>query len=203
MFYEARTPDFFVSLTGASFIIDPDGRIIRWSDGATELTGMTEAESLGRQVSDMVHARDHRGRKMGTPGCEVFRLADAHSPIRPFEAEILDAAGSPMRVRCVIMNVDAGTDAGRYLVFQLHPLTETDAPRVMPERAPVPGRSRLTARENEVLRLLAQGRGTADIGKELAISPTTARNHIQSILRKLGVHSRLQAAAWAYRRGLV
>jgi DNA-binding NarL/FixJ family response regulator len=61
----------------------------------------------------------------------------------------------------------------------------------------------LTDREREILRLLADGKDNADIGRELYISPSTVKNHISAILPKLGVHNRIQAAVYAVRRGLV
>jgi DNA-binding NarL/FixJ family response regulator len=62
--------------------------------------------------------------------------------------------------------------------------------------------SRLTRREREVLSLLVDGAGTEAIANELVISPQTARTHIQHILSKLGVHSRLEAAALVNEGGL-
>jgi DNA-binding NarL/FixJ family response regulator len=61
----------------------------------------------------------------------------------------------------------------------------------------------LSEREREILRLLADGRDNAEIGRELYISPSTVKNHISAILSKLGVHNRIQAAVYAVRRGLV
>jgi len=56
--------------------------------------------------------------------------------------------------------------------------------------------SRLTRREREVLALLAEGADNDGIAQTLVISPQTARTHIQNVLGKLGVHSRLEAAAF-------
>ena len=61
----------------------------------------------------------------------------------------------------------------------------------------------LTDREAEVLRLLAAGRDNAGIAQELYISPRTVKNHISSILAKLHVDNRIQAAVYAVRKGLV
>jgi two-component system nitrate/nitrite response regulator NarL len=61
----------------------------------------------------------------------------------------------------------------------------------------------LTKRELEVLRLLAQGDTPSDIANELVISPKTVSSHVQRILTKLGVHSRAQAVAIAYRSDLL
>ena len=61
--------------------------------------------------------------------------------------------------------------------------------------------AKLTCREFEVLQLLAQGRSQRDIAADLFISPKTVGTHVERILSKLGVHSRAQAVALAYRDG--
>jgi len=61
----------------------------------------------------------------------------------------------------------------------------------------------LTAREAEVLRLVADGLSNTQIAEELYISRKTASVHVSNILSKLGVSSRVEAAALAHRRGLV
>jgi DNA-binding NarL/FixJ family response regulator len=61
----------------------------------------------------------------------------------------------------------------------------------------------LTARETEVLRLMAQGLGQDAIAEKLFISQKTVATHAQNILTKLGVHSRAEAVALAYRAGLI
>jgi DNA-binding CsgD family transcriptional regulator len=89
--------------------------------------------------------------------------------------------------------------AGRARI-PLHPPTgAAPAPASARARAPYG----LTGRELAVLRLLAAGRTNAQIGAELYISPKTAGVHVSSILRKLGVSGRVQAAAMAERAGLL
>lgn len=61
----------------------------------------------------------------------------------------------------------------------------------------------LTSRERDILVLVAQGLSNQDIADRLVISERTARSHVSSILTKLGVASRTQAALWAIREGLV
>jgi DNA-binding NarL/FixJ family response regulator len=61
----------------------------------------------------------------------------------------------------------------------------------------------LSARETEILRLVAQGRDNTEIAQELYLSPSTVKNHVSSILEKLGVESRVQAAVRAARAGIV
>lgn len=59
-----------------------------------------------------------------------------------------------------------------------------------------------TDRERDVLRLIAAGKDNAAIGRELYISAGTVRKNVSSILAKLGVQSRVDAAVYAVRRGL-
>ena len=63
--------------------------------------------------------------------------------------------------------------------------------------------SGLSEREVEVLRLLAEGNGNAQIAAELFISPKTVKNHIASILMKLQIENRIQAAVYAVRSGII
>jgi DNA-binding NarL/FixJ family response regulator len=63
--------------------------------------------------------------------------------------------------------------------------------------------SQLTPRELEVLAMLVEGLTGPEMAARLGVSPNTIRTHVQSILTKLQVHSRLEAAAFAVRHGLV
>ena len=67
---------------------------------------------------------------------------------------------------------------------------------------PDPASASLTDREMEVLRLLSSGMDNAEIGRTLFISPSTVKNHISSILLKLQIENRIQAAVYAVRSGL-
>jgi DNA-binding NarL/FixJ family response regulator len=61
----------------------------------------------------------------------------------------------------------------------------------------------LTARETDVIRLLARGLQTKQIGRALGISIKTADNHIQNVYSKIGVSTRAAAAVFAMQHGLV
>jgi DNA-binding NarL/FixJ family response regulator len=69
-----------------------------------------------------------------------------------------------------------------------------DSPDLAPEE--------LSPRELDVLRLIARGMENSEIARALSISPRTAKNHVSSILAKLGLPNRIQAAIYAVRRGL-
>lgn len=70
-------------------------------------------------------------------------------------------------------------------------------------RSQAGGPDELTPREVEVLRLLGRGLSNRQLAAELFVSEKTVKTHVSSILAKLGVSDRTQAALWAVRRGLV
>ena len=71
------------------------------------------------------------------------------------------------------------------------------AERVAPPKPPP-----LTARERDILRLLAQGRENSVIAGELLISPATVKTHVAHLLDKLSLDNRVQAAVFAVRHGI-
>ncbi len=73
----------------------------------------------------------------------------------------------------------------------------------MMRRASTPAAPRLSAREDEVLTLLAEGLGTSDIAGRLYLSESTAKTHITHIYQKLGAANRAQALVTAMRMGLL
>jgi len=121
----------------------------------------------------------------------------------------------------VLAALSAGADA--YCVKSSDPATVIDAVRIVagggayfdPQiahvvlrrlgaPAPVPaGRSPLTPRELDVLRLIADGAGNADIADRLHLGLGTVKGHIREILEKLSATDRTQAAVNALRRGLL
>jgi DNA-binding CsgD family transcriptional regulator len=124
----------------------------------------------------------------------------------------LDAGQPTTAAAAALRAAAAAADGHTPLLAQIRALAQRariplQAPPTAPgETAPPPGQPApygLTERELAVLRLLGAGQTNAQIGAELYISPTTARVHVSNILRKLGVTSRVQAAALAERAGLL
>jgi DNA-binding NarL/FixJ family response regulator len=72
-----------------------------------------------------------------------------------------------------------------------------------PLQAKAPGTNSLSARELEVLRLLAQGKSNPEIAKQLFITRNTVQNHVSSILIKTNLTNRTEAAVYAKEHGLV
>jgi DNA-binding NarL/FixJ family response regulator len=103
-----------------------------------------------------------------------------------------DAAAELRReVRAGRIDADAAADV---LTAAGHPRTSAR------ERARPAG---LTARELEVLLLVARGASSGDVAEQLVIAEKTARNHIEHIYSKLGVSTRAEASLYAMRHGLV
>jgi DNA-binding NarL/FixJ family response regulator len=87
----------------------------------------------------------------------------------------------------------------RVAAHVLRSLRESAPPLDRPEDLTL----RLTVREREVLRLMAMGKDNNGIAEELVISEQTAKNHVSSVLAKLEVNNRIQAAVYAVRERIV
>jgi DNA-binding NarL/FixJ family response regulator len=154
----------------------------------------------------------------GLSGAEATRLLTERNPaarvlvlsVSAEEADVTDAilAGAMGYVLkdSPVEEVVAGIEAasrGESLISPriasqlIHRIREREAEE--PAMPPLP----LSGREREVLRLVADGKTNQEIGDELFIGPSTARNHISSILMKLQVDNRVQAAVRAVRDRLV
>ncbi|GLU49795.1 response regulator [Nocardiopsis ansamitocini] len=77
------------------------------------------------------------------------------------------------------------------------------ARRKSPERPPTEAFDLLTAREADIVRLLAQGMSNAEIGKELFIETSTVKSHLGRAMTKIGTRDRVQTVVWAYQNGVV
>lgn len=94
-------------------------------------------------------------------------------------------------------------DAARHVFETLSAGPDATWVESLTGRAPSKGGSGLTAREVEVLRMVATGRTNRAIAGELFLSEKTVARHVSNIFMKLGVSSRAAATAYAYEHDLV
>lgn len=106
-----------------------------------------------------------------------------------------DALAAAIRRAMRGENVIADEMTGKLVAAFQAAGTPSAAPAARPE-------SLLSPRELEILRLIAQGASNKEIGRELGIAETTVKIHVQHLLRKLGLSSRVQAAVYASEHGL-
>jgi DNA-binding CsgD family transcriptional regulator len=121
------------------------------------------------------------------------------------EAEVALAAGDQWRATQLLSGVRQVAQAHGFHALEeaADALARLYQVRLGPRRTTVDGDEALSDREQEVLRLLVDGKSNPEIAEALFIGTRTARSHVSNILRKLGVASRIEAVADAHRRGLV
>jgi NarL family two-component system response regulator LiaR len=145
--------------------------------------------------------------KADNPDARVLVLTSFGDNERVFSAIRAGASGyllkdaSPEQLLQAIHDVYNG-ESHLHPTIALKMLRELDNPVTTAANRPLTD-DPLTEREVEVLRLVAQGLSNHDIAGTLNISERTVGNHIGSILRKLHLANRTQAALYALRRGLV
>jgi DNA-binding CsgD family transcriptional regulator len=186
-----------VPFTDHRFVATIPAERATWDAERTRLAGASDQEAWHRAAKVW--------EELGCPhraGYAWWRQAQAQ----------LDAGQPATAAAAGLRAAAAAADGHAPLLSSIRTLAERarillQIPAAGAAETPLPAKSRapygLTGRELAVLRLLAAGRTNAQIGAELYISPKTAGVHVSSILRKLGVSGRVQAAALAERAGLL
>jgi DNA-binding CsgD family transcriptional regulator len=170
-------------------LLDREG-IVRWQNAASvELTGSV----VGMRIIDVVAPQERR------EAYELLTSILCGGEPADFTLRLQSAGGG-----YVLDEISAAPVRGGGSIVGLFGLGR----RVVPGQAGVRRSAThappaLTERQLEILRLLAEGWSTATIAAELALSPTTVRNHVAATIAALGVHTRLQAVVAAHRAGLL
>ncbi len=200
------------------FAIDSADRIILWNKKCEELLGHPARAVLGKRCDDVIGGRDDNGNIYCYRNCPVAHQARdvPKEPVHRFRLSIETAAGERKSVGISLFAIPSYHPALATVVHVLRDekrgpsALERGLAEASDAREPLwpmetsAGRSiDLTPREKEILRCLARGLSTAAIAKELFISPVTVRNHVQNLIGKLGVHTKLAAVVFAYRHGLI
>lgn len=214
--------------TDGAFVINEQHQIIFWNQAAETLLGYTAEEAANCQCYEVLGGRDEQGRTLCQRYCRVAISALQDKTLPNMDVYALTKESEGRWINVTTFAIPTGNQNLEHVIVHLFRdatqkksnerfiqeilsatrdrLYENDRLFFSPppaEVSPNPGHDKLTPREQQVLLSLAHGLGTDEIANMLSISPATTRNHIQSILGKLGVHSRLEAVAYAYQQGLI
>ena len=206
--------DAFVDAEDGAYAIDMQQRVVYWNRAAQRILGYAPSEALGKRCFQVFWGAGMDLGQECSGECFVVQRARA-GKIAPSQTILARSkAGQTKWLSIVHVLLPAEASSGSALLHIFHDVTEeVEAKRLFerlsrmlgegPLAIPAQGHAdigRLSSREREVLDLLAQGLGTRAIAESLVVSPVTARNHVQRVLAKLGVHTRLEAVA-AMRHG--
>lgn len=203
--------DIFTRTADGVMAVAPSCRVTLWNAAAEAILGYTAQDVLGRACHELIQGRDPAGNVFCHPHCAVLTMARREEPVHAYDVTTRAKDGSDrhLNVSTVLVPGAAGTVAVHLFrdvtAARRTPAAGDAAPDGSADAAAAPAgwAGQLTAREREILRLLAHGEGTRAVARRLFISPATVRNHTQSILTKLGVHSRLEAVVLAFREGVI
>jgi PAS domain S-box-containing protein len=193
-----------------AFAVGADGRIVLWNRSAERILGYAARDVVGRGCCDIFRGYDDHGNRLCYQGCHVMSLVRMDEAVQSFDMRTRTKAGRPVWInvstlrmsgaRAVPLTIHLFRDvtASKELLALVH---ERLVPRPA-SGAKGPEPTALSRRELEVLRLLTEGLNTSATADRLHVSRATVRNHVQNIFGKLGVHSRLEAVAYAARQRL-
>lgn len=208
------------------FAVDRHQHIIVWNQAAETLLGYRAQESLGKNCYDVIRGCDSSGVVVCKEQCSLFEAAKSLRllPNKNLCARAKNGAHVWINVTTLSLFSRRGKLSKLLHVFrkagEITDLPERGKESAGPEVKLIPGSFSqtqprhpknernsksvpLTDREHTILCQLAEGMSTKAIGERFCISPITVKNHVQSILKKLQVHSRVEAVALAFHRGLV
>jgi PAS domain S-box-containing protein len=192
------------ALTEAVVFLDGQLRVEEVNDRAAALLGLAPHDLLGHRWFEALDVWDENGRPLAADSAFVVSLLTEPAPHELWR-NIQRGDGQRVVVLCRWMPLGGGSAGYRGYV-----LTLQDGVGWRGHGASLPHQRRrartaagLTPREHEVLERLADGQDAMEIARLLQLSVYSVRGHIKSLMRKLGVHSQLQAVVVAARRGIV
>jgi PAS domain S-box-containing protein len=194
-----------------AFVIDAEGHIVLWNRSAERLLGYVARDVLGRPCCEVFTGYDHDGNRLCYPGCHVMSLVRLDDAVQSFDMRTRTKGGRPVWINVSILST-RDEHGGPVTIHLFRDVTATREllalvqDRLAPRPAASPGGPEpetLSRRELEVLRLMTEGLNTKATAERLHVSGATVRNHVQNIFTKLGVHSRLEAVAFATKHRLL
>ena len=203
------------------YAVDSDHRIILWNQAAERILGYRAEEVMGRYCYDVVFNTYDARNSQCQENCKVMQLACRAAVTSSLTALAVTRDGTEKVLHVTHMTLPLADDGTFAVVHVFQEVTEQlnvqeivrelarylerrfGSQRREPHPAPATAALALSHRELEVLELLGRGLGTCAIAQTLVVTPATARNHIQNVLSKLDVHTRLEAVAYGFEHGLI
>jgi len=199
------------------FVTDRHNRIVFWNRSISRILGYTEDDVLGVSCASVLHGTDVFGNRYCSESCPVTQMAVRNETVRHFDLRLQTKDRRTILMDLTILNLAVKPPDHFLLVHVLRVSDKTElaeraptedsspppAPLAALQASPDARARKLTAREVEVIGMLAAGHTTPEIASRLHISTLTARNHIQNILEKLEVHSKTEAVAFAFQKRLI
>jgi DNA-binding CsgD family transcriptional regulator len=199
----------------AVFATDGADRIVHWNKACEALLGRSARSVMGKPCYEVLGGRDSFGNQYCQRSCPVARQAreKKDDPVHAFPLSVQNGTGARQEVSSSIFSIPSYHPALAKLVHVLRtprgtvPPAPPAASAVRDPAAPVVNdlgeAVSLSRREKQILSCLSRGLSTIATAKKLFIAPVTVRNHIQSVLRKLDLHSKVAAVAFAYRHQMI
>lgn len=211
-----------------AFILNDRQEIVFWNEAAQKLLGFSADELLNHPCYDILCGIDEKKRTICQRYCRVAItiLHGGSPPNMDLFARTKDGQRRWINITTLAFPTE-NEELGHFIVHVFRDATQkknnerfieeimTATRELQNEKEPssismIPAETlfasefeTLTSREREVLLLMAHGLATDEMANMLSISTATTRNHIQNIMEKLGVHSRLEAVAFTYQHGLI
>lgn len=209
------------------FIVDANRHIVRWNMAAEKILKYSENEVLNHDCFRVISGRSLPNKDHCSRNCKIHSSILKGAPAHNFD--LLTQTGDGKSLWLNVTTLSPFDSSEPFIAHIVRDVTHEKNAVLALERLlgdlassnlkPGEGSGEkqaasryrtfdkssiaLSGREIEVLTLLAEGLSTKSLAQKLNISHFTARNHIQNILVKLGLHSKAQAVSYAFKKGIL
>jgi PAS domain S-box-containing protein len=219
------TSSFSYKTSEGIVVLDLTGKILYANPFAQEILGYPDGGMEGKFCFDACQGHDLSGNRYCFANCAVLEMAKRDELVQNFDIQLVNRSGKKiwLNVTTLLESSSTYNNVGSRIIHIFRPTSSsvgmeayfrqsvsdfmeasaqknqgtTDSPQKGSQVTAIAKKFLLSPRETEVFQYLTQGYGTQEIAAMLQLSPTTVRTHVQRILKKLQVHSMLEAVALA------
>jgi len=204
-----------------AFVVDDKLRIAYWNKTAETILGFDKDDVTSHFCYQLLRGCDEKGHLICKARCQVAKLSLNSKPVPNYDIHVTTKGRENHWLNMSVFTYRIGKANGKKMIVHffhdlngkkfdgevLAQLIEliNHSPNVSAKNGTgmEPGSATLTLREREIISLMAKGHGTKEIANLLSVSSNTIRNHIQHILQKFQVHTRLEAVIYAIEHDLI